>query len=431
MTPAALLLMALVAVEVGLAAFGIRSGSTHSPMRLAVRSATFIAFVTLLLLGAFSWGPRYYATAIWLFAMTLGAAVTMALRRPRRTPRVRRVLLRAAAASIVTTIVVSPAMVFPEYSPVPPTGEHGVATSFSTLTDPTRVETYSDDKTPRRLNVGFWYPDVPDGSRPAETFPLVVFSHGGMGLRSGNESLFLDLASHGYVVASIDHPYHSLATTDEDGRTVWIDRGYVDQLRSEDAESDPEQSLSFYRQWMSIRMGDIGFVIDHLVAAAGRSSATGVDRLIDTGRIAVAGHSLGGSAALGVGRTRHDIDAVIALEAPFMADIREVSDGRFVWDAAPYPAPVLNIYSDSSWDHLDEWPQYARNQELLVAGTDRAPHIHINGVGHLGLTDLALASPFLTRLLDGQAPRDARAALRRINRACLEFLDEWLEPARE
>lgn len=82
-------------------------------------------------------------------------------------------------------------------------------------------------------------------------------------------------------------------------------------------------------------------------------------------RMAGMGHSLGGSAALTMPRQRNDIAAVIALESPFLYDIVGVENNEFVWLDEAYPVPVLNIYSDASWNHLSEWTQYARNDELL------------------------------------------------------------------
>jgi hypothetical protein len=43
------------------------------------------------------------------------------------------------------------------------------------------------------------------------------------------------------------------------------------------------------------------------------------------------GHSLGGSAVLGIGRQRADIHIVIALEAPFLYDIVGVDEGKFIF----------------------------------------------------------------------------------------------------
>src|SRR5439155_7103170 len=47
--------------------------------------------------------------------------------------------------------------------------------------------------------------------------PLLLFSHGYTGLASAYTALLEDLASHGYVVLSVVHPYESVATTLSDG----------------------------------------------------------------------------------------------------------------------------------------------------------------------------------------------------------------------
>lgn len=421
------LLLGLVLAEAGLATLSIRSRSQQTRRRLAVRAAALGILVLLVIIGGIQWGLRYYALALWLFILL---AVTIAAVRFERgsghRPRDRRIVLNALAVSGVTFLAISPALVFPEYSPLEPTGAFAVATSADTLTDPRRMEPYADSGELRSVNVGYWYPDLVDEASD-RTFPLVVFSHGGTGIRTGNESLFLDLASHGYVVASIDHPHHSLFTTDNSGSRTWIDWGYFGDLRKENARAAPQRSHAYYEEWMTVRMGDVSFVLDHLLAEAGREASAEVYRLIDTERIGVGGHSLGGSAALGIGRARDDVRAVIALESPFMADIRGVRDGRFIWEEADYPLPVLLVYSDSAWSHLGEWPQYAKNHELLSAESATVVNLHIAGVGHLGLTDLALASPVLTWLLDGERARDARGALASLNEASLEFLDAHLK----
>lgn len=131
---------------------------------------------------------------------------------------------------------------------------------------------------------------------------------------------------------------------------------------------------------------------------------------------------------MGIGRTRHDVGAVIALESPFLCDIVGVNNGEFVWNEETYPTPVLNIYSDSSWSHLDEWPQYAINSRLLVDTEPTAYSVHVQGTGHLTLTDLALTSPFLTRILNGhRAGMDARYCLTTIDQLALEFFDCYLK----
>ncbi len=336
----------------------------------------------------------------------------------------RRPVLRLGYASLLIAPLAALLLLFPPHQPLPATGPHAVATACYTYADESRVEQYFDTGAKRKVNVAFWYPQVaPRG----ETFPLVVFSHGGLGTETSNESLFLELASHGYVVASIGHPTHALWTRGEDGCITFVSWEYFGELQREDAKTDKRQSYRYYQKWMATRTDDINFVIDTILAKVA-GGAGGVYALVDGARVGVMGHSLGGSAALAMPRQRGDIDAAIALEAPFLYDIIGVEEGEFVWLDAAYPAPVLNIYSDSSWSHLAEWPQYARNHELLASASPTAVSLHLPGAGHFSLTDLALASPLLTRLLEGGSPRlDREGYLRAVNQACLEFFDRYLK----
>jgi dienelactone hydrolase len=315
-------------------------------------------------------------------------------------------------------------LLFPPYQPLDVTGPHAIGTVRYTYTDGQRAEIYSDAAENRQVNVGFWFPE---GAGGVETYPLVVFSHGGLGTQNSNESLYRELASHGYVVAAIGHPYHAFWTKNEDGRTTFVSWEYFSELQREDARRDREQSFGYYRAWMEIRTADINFVLDTILGRAA-GGADGVYALVDGARIGVMGHSLGGSAALAIPRQRHDVAAVVALESPYFYDIVGVENGEFLWLDNSYPVPVLNIYSDGSWDHLSEWPQYARNAALLTGAPETTVSLHLPGAGHFSLTDLGLASPLLTRLLEGGQPNHDRAGyLREVNRACLEFFNRYLK----
>lgn len=413
------LVAALLAIEILLFVASVARWIDRRPMGPIVRIIIFVVFALLALTGVIEWSPRYYALGVWLLVL----AVWGAKRLSRRTKpvRIRRLVAAGLGVAVVTFLAASPALVFPEYTELLPTGEYSVGTSSHTVIDPTRPDPYSNDGRPRAVTVGLWHPSGVDDS-----FPLVVFSHGSIGIRNSNETMFTELASHGYVVASIDHTRHALFSTDTSGRRAWVDWGYLGEVRRENARADPEQSHQYYEKWMAVRVDDIDSVIDHIVERSANSAADPVFQLVDAARIGLVGHSLGGSAVLGVGRLRDDIDAVIGLESPYMADVEGVVDGRFVWNPDPYPVPVLNVYTDSSWEHLTEWPQYAKNQELLDDAS--AFTVHMGDVGHLHLTDLSLTSPFLTRNLNGHpSSGDAKATLERLNRLALVFFDTYLK----
>lgn len=175
----------------------------------------------------------------------------------------------ACAGLIATGPVTAWAFPVPVF-PVP-SGGFAVGTRVLQWTDPDRAETFTADPLDRRTVVAqLWYPaqnspaDAPraqylgrtedeartvsealargvglpgfllDGIPRARThaipdapvaaeggrFPVVLFSPGSSGVRTQNTAWAEELASHGYVVAALDHPYDSAAVVLSDGRTI-------------------------------------------------------------------------------------------------------------------------------------------------------------------------------------------------------------------
>ncbi|MHB8107702.1 MAG: alpha/beta hydrolase family protein [Candidatus Cryosericum sp.] len=423
-----LIFMTAVVVEIVFGVFCIVTRSYQTRARSVVRIAAFACFVLFAVLPIIRWSLRYYAVFALLFLLAVQGSVALIRKTDeKRAYKAPRVVLKAIGMTVLIFAVTLPAIIFPQHKTIATTGEYWIATAAYTYTDANRVETFNDTGAKRKLSVEFWYPEN-YGASAIGTCPLIVFSHGSMGTKSSNLSLYGELASHGYVVVAIDHTYQCLYSTDENGHTTLIDMGFLKELQAEDPKSDIKQSHEYYQKWMEIRTGDINFVIDYILAEAKQGDADAVYKLIDAEKVGMMGHSLGGSAALGIGRMRGDVTAVIALEAPFMCDMTGVKNDEFVWNDETYPIPVLNVYSDASWSHLGNWPQYAENYRLLAGTSATAFNVHISGVGHLTLTDLALTSPFLTRVLNGQkSTADAQHCLETINKVCLAYFDCFLK----
>jgi dienelactone hydrolase len=418
------LFLVAIIVEAALAAFCITTKSNQQKARSIIRIVALVFFLLLTFIQVIDWSLRYYALAALLFVLAaMGALDLLRSEEKKNVHKPMRVVLRAIGMTMLIFLLTLPAIIFPQYTPLEPSGEYRVATAAFAYTDTSRVETYTNTGEHRKLNVQFWHPEAEES-----TYPLIVFSHGGISTRLSNESLYLELASNGYVVCAVDHTYHCLVTKDEDGRTIFIDRAYMQELSAEDAKSDRQQSYECYQKWMKTRTDDMNFVLDHILSQVENDAENTVYELIDKASIGVMGHSLGGAAALGVGRMRDDVSAIVALESPFLCDIKGVADGEFAFVDESYPVPVLNVYSDSSWSHLAEWPQYAENYALLSASDATAFNVHISGVGHFTLTDLALSSPFLTRMFNGQkSTTSTEHCLKTINKVCLEFFDCYLK----
>ncbi|MEO0930911.1 MAG: alpha/beta fold hydrolase [Pseudomonadota bacterium] len=176
-------------------------------------------------------------------------------------------------------------------------GDHKIGVTTMTFTNPDQIDVVNTDETgepplyDRTLTVEMWYPaiddTVPGGTYTAilrdgvttaelagqaarnaapdrsETFPLVIISHGYPGNRFLLSPLAENLASKGYVVASIDHP----------------DSTYDDQ--------GAFGSTLVNRPW------DQRFVIDSVTALDGDLGA-----IIQDDNIAIIGYSMGGYGAL-------------------------------------------------------------------------------------------------------------------------------------
>lgn len=131
-----------------------------------------------------------------------------------------------------------------------------------------------------------WQAAVRDAAPADGSFRFVVFSHGFAGHRRQSTFFATHLASHGWVVASVDHA----------GNT------FVD-LMAQRGRSPGEA----WKSSMADRPRDVTFLID--AAAAGRLGAPAVD----TRRVGMTGHSFGGWTALRVVADEPRIAAVVAL----------------------------------------------------------------------------------------------------------------------
>lgn len=411
-----------VLIDTILAVYCIMTRSNQKKIRSIIYLGVFIVFLSMIAWHVIDFSLSYYPLAAFLLLQVVIGVKVLVSHKWEKAYSDARLVWKTIGRAGLYLLVTLPIILFPGHRILPPTGPYSVAVAAYTYIDPNRDETFKDTGEKRALSVEFWHPKKVDG-----TYPLIIFSHGGISSRTSNESLYNELASHGYVVCALDHPYHSLVCS-VDGRRIFIDRNYMKELHMEDAKSHKEQSYEYYQKWMNIRTGDIHFVIDHLISETKSSNPSPIYQRIDPSKIGVMGHSLGGSAALGMGRIRDDVGAVIALESPFMCHIQGVKNGQFIFLEEAYPVPVLNIYTDSSWTHLEEWPQYAANYSLLFNTEEKVHNVYISGAGHFSITDLALTSPILTDLFNGfQSKIDAQHCLRGINRLCLAFFDCYLK----
>jgi dienelactone hydrolase len=287
----------------------------------------------------------------------------------------------------------------PPYLPEP-TGPRPVGTTSLYLKDVSRPDPWAAGVNARELMVSVWYPAAPsDGPRarymtPAESelqltsrgitgipaevlstvrtnaasgaasaepqraLPLVLLSPGFTNARSALTALAEDLASHGYVVAGIDHTYESYATAFPDGRVTTCL-----------ARQAPGRGPGFREKVMAGRAADACFVLDELTAGHPAWPGAG---LIDPSRIAMAGHSAGGAAAIAAMLADSRIRAGIDMDGTTHAPIPDHGLSRpflFLGKQSNYtPGSGGNVTTwERDWKLLTGWKRW-----LLVAGAMRA-----------------------------------------------------------
>jgi dienelactone hydrolase len=206
-----------------------------------------------------------------------------------------------------------------------PTGPYRIGTVRVVAVDSSRPDPVAPAE-PRRLVVQLWYPAQPDGRGqpapyvpelgdlahdlaeaipgldlrrvstsarpgaaplPGRRFPVLIFSPGMNSARYFYTSLVQDLASHGFVVAAIDHPFWALAAAYGGRHRVSL----AESMASRDRlTSDRIDGLM--QDGVGVMAEDEAFVASRLAELAPL-----LRRTIEGQPLGVLGHSMGGMAA--------------------------------------------------------------------------------------------------------------------------------------
>ena len=321
----------------------------------------------------------------------------------------------ALGATVILLITSFCLMLFPKREAINPTGKYEYGVVDVTMIDESRVETYVNSGEKRCLEVKFWYPK---GDLPPSSCPLVIFSHGSFGNVNNNETLMKELASKGYIAASIGYTYLASEVT-INNRKIKMSSEFRKEVMKISPEKNKEEALNLYRKWMDLTTKDACFVIDSIL-----SKNEEFYSLVDKTKICVMGHSFGGATSLALGRIRSDLYCVVSLESPFMYDVKSVENGKFVFDKEVYPTRMLNVYSDSSYLHLSEWDQYFQNNKYLHLNDEKYQNVYLKGLGHMHLCDFQIISPFLSWILSSKdSSNTAKTNLELINKTIFNYFD--------
>lgn len=376
-----------------------------------------------------------YAFTVLVFFMSLPAFLRArgegeTLVRPTGT----RLLGLIAALGLLAVSTALPALL-PVPSVPAPRGPYYVGTFTRLLVDETRPEIYSNKDEPRRLMMQVWYPAQPprleaqpaawmpdakvvapeiaeyiglprffldhlvyakssayEGLPPAREsgpYPLLVFIHGWNGFRQQGTFIMQELASQGYIVASLDLPYGARMVVFPDGSLA----------RNNPAALPPSSSLpqdeyeAVARKLVSQWSADIDYALD-VLEAMNADPTEPLHGLLDMDKVGIFGHSTGGGATIQFCGTDSRCKAGLTYDAFVRPVSMEVLENGT-------PQPFLYLFSEL-------WP-FERNTVLFEGYYRRVPAsnrvITILGADHYDFTDLPALSPLAPQLgLKGPIP---------------------------
>lgn len=333
-------------------------------------------------------------------------------------------LLLPATLSLLTTLTSADAAL-PH-----PTGQYGVATSQSLLIDRSRTDPYAAETgliEDRKLMVSAFYPTslykdcvkyqspymppasaayydniyaavgIPNNTFASlsmehcrhassgvianQDFPLALFSPGLGNSRLIYSAMAQSLASEGFVVITIDHPYDAEIVEFPDGSTVL----------AANIETDEQVNHA-----VDVRVQDVRSVLNQLESSKWASDLLpGISCNLNTSEAVMFGHSLGGAAAVAAALNESRLSAAINLDGTMF--------GRILSEGSKVPMMLIahdgkNLTSDPSWDST--WNATKHTSKLAVA---------ISTTEHGTFTDF----PLILDVVDGvpQSLRDQLAPL--------------------
>ncbi len=363
--------------------------------------------------------------------------------------------LVTAAVVLLAVASCGMAALLPMFELPAPTGSFAIGTQIISLIDMSRKE----DADPsgahaRELVIQIWYPALPSNAerapyrRRSETtlgssyqsvdwthartdapvaaadggFPVLIYNPGWNGRRTQDTFLTEELASHGYVVVAIDHPYNSGPVALADGRVIRP----VPTPELVDDVTSMEGVYAIINKEVEKETDDTLFVLKEIRAMNADAQSPFAGHL-DLSRVAALGYSLGGAVAAEAAYRDGTIKAVLDLDTPLYG---EAAKGGI---AQPFlllseelhtstPEQLSKMTFGQRRDRQMDEQDYAHQLPLL-----RKPgnyHFSIWGTPHTGFQDTILFSRM--RSVSGAGDIAPRSLMTIVRAYSVAFFDQTL-----
>lgn len=201
--------------------------------------------------------------------------------------------------------------------------------------------------------------------------PIVIFSPGRGASRQLYSGMAQSVASNGYLVVTIDHPYDADIVEYPDGTLVYAANITTDTQRDLD---------------LATRAQDVSFLLDQLSANSTiQHVIPGADCSLNVSNVAMFGHSFGGATAAAAMLYDRRITGGLNMDGTFYGPVVQRGlDRPFLIFDTPSGTRLNNTNYAEVWSHLRGW-----KLELTVA---KAEHVTFSDIPLL--TKLMGWSPF-------------------------------------
>lgn len=390
----------------------IRPGKVSGFLKAVIAFIVLLALIQFLMEGYY-W---HYVPGYLLLFVLIGRMIFS----NNRISNTRSKILQSALVCLIIAAIAPWTIFQPVPNLIAPQGKYSLGTRIFRWVDVDRAElitTYPHDK--RNVVVQAWYPteekakgnhsDYLDGMdnlpekigilprwifnhydqidtygllnapilRSQQKWPVVIFLTGNGASRAFYTSFITALASHGYVVLAIDHPYEAMITQLADGQIVTTIEKHL---------SDDPDLLKFMKARLDVRVADVAFVLNQIESVRGYSVS--FLSSLDQNRIVVIGHSLGGATAAVAMASDSRIKAAVNVDGTMYGELPE-SNG---------PKPFLLIESKKN-DSI-KFERYENGNQQFFRHFGGGYRFEIMKADHYSFTDapllLALPTRFLT-----------------------------------
>ncbi|GIP17564.1 hypothetical protein J40TS1_32060 [Paenibacillus montaniterrae] len=268
------------------------------------------------------------------------------------------------------------------------------------------------------------------------SYPLILANPGFGSSRFLHTSQAENLASHGYIVAVIDHTFNTFATEFPDGR---ITTSTTNDLFSPDHDYRTERGNR--DKLGDVLTDDVTFVLDQFELIQSGQIPSRLKGKIDLKHVGVFGHSIGGATAYDASFDPRitagiDLDGGLyrlhdreGLQKPFL----------FIYSESEFEQLKMvrdnRVYTDAELDRMGstrEWmDQVTEDKKLELKRIREAVNeggqvLYIENTEHLNFTDVQFISPIFELLgITGKiAPERANSVM---NAYMLDFFDMYLK----